>query len=234
MTNLAPNHLDWHGTFEHYQRSKETIFRHQQGGDVAIRPGAFDAALELPGLRVPGAHNRENARRAAAVAAAVTGRGARECAAHLASFRGLPHRLELVFEGGGVRAYNDSKCTTPQGARLAVEALAEAGPIHLIAGGYDKGIDLAPLAELAPRVRGLYAIGATAGAIASLAPAGARVQRCGTLQAAVAACAARLGPGEVLLLSPGCASWDQFENYEARGAAFVEAVERELGSAAGV
>ena len=106
--------------------------------------------------------------------------------------------------------------------------VARPAPIHLIAGGYDKGLDLTPIARLAPGLAGLYTIGTTGAGLArravSLAAGGAAppaVLDCGTLDRAIAAISSRIAPGDVVLLSPGCASWDQFENYEHRGRAFA-------------
>ncbi|MFW5653954.1 MAG: hypothetical protein ACOC0P_07895, partial [Planctomycetota bacterium] len=125
------------------------------------------------------------------------------------------------------------------GFALAAGAAARCR-VHLIAGGYDKGVDLTPLAELAVDLGGLYTVGAVGARLAEQAsdalarvaesdqPA-AKVVRCGTLDAAVRAAIARMGKGDRLLLSPGCASWDQFPNYEARGERFAAVVREVLG-----
>ncbi len=129
-------------------------------------------------------------------------------------------------ERDGFRFIDDSKSTTPRATCLAVGAFDDPSKVHLIAGGFDKGLDLSPIVELAPRLAGLYAIGATgpdlAEAIAGRAPA----TLCHTLEAAVEHATARGRRGEVLLLSPGCASWDQYDNYEQRGEAFCECVKK--------
>lgn len=226
ITNIAPNHLDWHGSFEHYRDSKLAIAANQRPGDALVRgdepPSAEIAALELR-LGVPGEHNRTNARLAVALASLAAGRSPREAAAALESFAGLPHRLELVAEHDGRRFYNDSKSTTPEATLRAVAAFDDAARIHLIAGGYDKGADLSAIASLAARLGGLYTIGATGEAIAAAAGISHAVH-VATLDRAVDTALARMRRGDLLLLSPGCASWDQFTNYEARGKAFVERV----------
>lgn len=220
MTNLEPNHLDWHGSLEHYRDSKLGIFRHQRPGDAALR--GEDLAPGPPvELAIPGAHNQRNAQLAVAAAAAA-GVGPHEAARALATFRGLPHRLQLVGEREGLRFYNDSKATTPQATCLAVGAFDDASRVHLVAGGYDKRIDLSAIAQMAPRLGGLYTIGATG---EGLARAAGHAEYCGTLEVAAGRALSRMRAGDVLLLSPGCASWDQFANYEERGEAFCRLVE---------
>jgi UDP-N-acetylmuramoylalanine--D-glutamate ligase len=224
VTNFAPNHLDWHATTADYAAAKQAILAHQWAGDVAILgasaqdwPTCDDVQrrlitepLDTP-LLVPGLHNRLNAAFAVAAVTAALGEGD----APLDRFAGLPHRLQFVVERHGVRWFNDSKSTTPQAAILALEAFAP-GSVHLIAGGHDKGTDLSDLAQFAAsRCKRVYAIGATAAALGDTA------MPCGTLERAVAAIGRHAVPGDVVLLSPGCASWDQFDNYEHRGATFI-------------
>ncbi len=292
VTNLSPNHLDWHGSFEAYIAAKQAILDHQQPGDVAIlrgealrhlRPAAGVRCLyednarsaaslsplplgegpgvragsdgppcvlphpsPLPGgegaktapegegagpsshpqirLKVPGRHNRDNARTALAVAGAA-GVDMQQAAEALAGFAGLAHRLQLVAEHAGVRYFNDSKSTTPESLARAIESF-EPGRVHLILGGYDKGSDFAGLARrIAEHCRAAYSIGTTGPALAALIRrAGGEGQCLGRLEDAVAAAVARARPGQTVLLSPGCASWDQFDNFEQRGEAFITAV----------
>lgn len=243
VTNFASNHLDWHGSLEHYRESKQRILDGQRPGDgAALGPGVAEWAtqsgvrrIELSGhdrlrnLAIPGEHNERNAALALACARLLdSSLDLSRSEESLRGFRGLPHRLELVAEHGGVRFFNDSKSTTPESTVLAVRAFGEAGlrRVHLIAGGYDKGASLSPIARLAEELGGLYTIGATGPALA--ADAGARAEFRGDLASAVALAMSRLREGDILLLSPGCASWDQFVNYEERGNLFRDLVAEHL------
>ncbi len=241
VTNYAPNHIDWHGSADHYRACKRAVLRGQSAGDAAVLPASESSNVSVwatrPGVErivvrdgltdatLPGAHNAANGAVALAAARAgarlIAGTELDEPAAVLAirTYTGLPHRLQLVHEAGGVRFYDDSKSTVPDATRLAVGAVGPAR-CHLIAGGYDKGVDLAPIASLAAEVAGLYTIGATGDAIAGAS--GGLAHACGTLDAAIDAIVERAQPGDVVLLSPGCASWDQFAHYEARGDRFTQ------------
>lgn len=230
VTNITPNHADWHGSIEHYAESKLGIARMVRGtGPVLTGPGAdIPNAISigengdlptLATLATPGAHNRANAH-AALLACTALGADPAMALAGIAKFPGLPHRLELVREIAGVRWYNDSKSTTPEATRLALEALAPART-HLIVGGSDKGIDLAPIARLTQRGARLWCIGQTGGVIAKLAGVG----EARTLAEAVRLARAEAKPGEAVALSPGCASFDQFRSYEDRGNRFRSLVE---------
>jgi UDP-N-acetylmuramoylalanine--D-glutamate ligase len=230
LTNLAANHLDWHGSLDHYRESKQNIFRYQQPGDHRLTEDDLDPRAAGIPLRVPGRHNQRNAQFAILAADRAAGVDPARAAEALSDFPGLPHRLQLVAEHDGRRFYNDSKCTTPGATVLAVEAFEDAGCVHLIAGGYDKQIDLAPIAGLSAKLAGLYTIGTTGSTIA--AEAGRLAVECATLDRAVAAACERMEDGDVLLLSPGCASWDQFDHYEQRGEAFIEAVRATIGASA--
>ncbi len=233
LVNLEPDHLDRHGDVDAYRAAKLRVFARQHGDDTAVVPvgfgpvpGAarrveFDRLDRLPAEpRIPGPHNRENAAAATAAARAV-GLGDESIAVALRSFAGVPHRLELVAERGGVRFVNDSKATNTAAARQALAAYD--APLHLILGGSDKGERFAAFAAEAARanVATAYLIGETAPALAdALGGAGVPFRHCATLAAAVGEAALAARPGEMVLLSPACASYDQFENFERRGDAF--------------
>lgn len=248
VTNLEANHLDWHGTEEHYRESKRVILRHQVAGDAAVlgygvsgwhtNEGVHRAVVAVgdgvEGCRVPGSHNAWNARVAVTAAHLACERvvgqdpGVGRLEDAVRTFPGLAHRLRLVHEAGGVRFYDDSKSTVPKASVLAVDAVSQtltSGRVHLICGGYDKRVDLSVIAELVSRVAGLYTIGTTGDTIAQAAGSGA--VRCGTLDVAVREAVSAARAGDAVVLSPGCASWDQFEHFEARGRAF-ESLAREV------
>ena len=215
-TNLAPNHLDWHGDMAHYAQCKQALLDHAKV--------ALDGSTLSPyagELMVPGHHNRVNA--AAALAAAATlapHRPATDFEKGLASFAGLPHRLERVvvphFPNNGF--WNDSKATTTEAVALAIAAVREKGPVRLIAGGKGKATDLGPLCDLFGQCVKTYTIGEIGEELHRRTQSACT--HAVTLDAAVAAATAELSRGEQLLLSPGATSWDQFENYERRGEAF--------------
>jgi len=238
LLNLTPDHLDRHGTFEAYRAAKLRIFENQTADDVAVVPRGFGPVPgsgrrvefgggdELPGEpRIPGEHNRENAV-AATAAARAAGIGDAAIGEGLRTFPGVPHRLELVREVRGVRFVNDSKATNPEAAEKALSAYPPA--IRLILGGSVKGTPYAGLARRAREsgVARAYLIGEAADEIAdALAAEGVRFTSCGDLAAAVARAFADAEAGDVVLLSPACASYDQFENFEERGTRFRELVE---------
>jgi UDP-N-acetylmuramoylalanine--D-glutamate ligase len=248
LTNLADNHLDWHGDAAHYSGSKSVIRGHadqvflsgfdlqdppaaarfaaleggawwRTGGEAWTHPAMARAALACP---LPGPHNRANALlalRTSEAALRLDGQAAdpSELAARLGSFHGLPHRLCLVYQADGVRWFDDSKATTPEATLLALGCFDDPGRLHLIVGGSDKGADLTGLAGLASRLAGLYCIGSTAPALAAR---GGHLS--GTLTHAVRTIRQAIRPGDVVLLSPGCASHDQFGDYRERGNVFAE------------
>ena len=176
-------------------------------------------------LRLRGRHNVENAMAAAAVCLA---RGiAREAVvAGLISFAGVAHRLEEVGLREGVTYVNDSKATNVASTLVALDAFADASGIHLILGGQGKGQDFTPLGAAVTRnCRGLYLIGEDAPALAiAIAQAQVPVRECGDLERAVGEASRAARNGDVVLLSPACASFDQFADFEARGERFRELV----------
>jgi len=233
LLNLEPDHLDRHATFDDYRAAKLRLFENQTEADVAVVPrrfGAipgggvrveFDAEDELPAEPlIPGRHNRENAAAATAAArAADIDDGA--IAEALRTFPGVEHRLELVAEVDGVRFINDSKATNTNAARRGIEAFA-GQPLRLILGGSLKGESFDELAEsLPPSVKSIDLIGEASDDIAAALGRAGRVYRYSTdLATAVGAAAGEAEPGDVVLLSPACASFDQFRDYEERGATF--------------
>jgi UDP-N-acetylmuramoylalanine--D-glutamate ligase len=220
LLNLEPDHLDRHGTFEAYRAAKLRIF---ERAGVAVVPrgfgiegiefGADDELPAEPLLR--GAHNRENAA-AATAAARATGVDDSAIAEGLRTFPGVRHRLEPIGEVAGVRYVNDSKATNVAAALRGLAAYADE-PVHLILGGSLKGEDFAPLAAaIGPNVRSTHLIGEAAGELGeALGDRGFDVDV--TLARAFAHATDLAVPGDVVLLSPACASYDQYDNFEQRG-----------------
>lgn len=245
ITNIQPNHLDRHGTLEAYADAKMNIVRYQQTGDVVLIH-AGDAStrsyIESAGadgevrecrfepvfsknLRVPGNHNRLNAAAAVAAARAV-GVSDDIIARGLEAFRGLPHRLEFVAERDGVKYYNDSKSTTPESTLIAAEAFAGA-PVILLVGGKPKGASFAAMGRLLARTcRRVICYGQAGPEIYQEVIAGSEAggtgvaEQVGGFDDAVRRARELAGPGDVVVLSPACASYDEFINYEQRGEAF--------------
>ena len=234
LLNLEPDHHDRHGSFEAYRDAKLRLFENQASGDTAVVPCAFGP---VPGLAervefrwddplpaeplIRGAHNRENAA-AASAAARAAGASEAEIARAIETFPGVAHRLEPVGEVGGVLYVNDSKATNVAAARRGIAAYADR-PLRLIVGGSRKGEDFAPLAAaLGPNVRAVYAIGETAAELLAAIPTALGAH---DLANAVRRAAADAEPGDVVLLSPACASFDQFRDYEERGETFRRLVQ---------
>jgi UDP-N-acetylmuramoylalanine--D-glutamate ligase len=260
--NLAPDHLDRHGTVEAYFDAKLRIFANQGPGDIAVINGAEPALaeIELPEgvervvfnpdgsgdgemtieageirwhgeplvlsaeLHLLGPHNVANAMAAAAAALAIDVPLAK-VAEGLRSFEGVAHRLEPVRALDGVLYVNDSKATNVAAALAAVNAFE--GGIHLILGGQRKEESLEPLAApVAERVVAVYLVGEAAEDFEqALAPAGVEIQRADGLNDAVALAAAKATAGQVVLLAPAGASFDAYQDFEARGDHFREIVE---------
>jgi UDP-N-acetylmuramoylalanine--D-glutamate ligase len=231
LLNLEPDHLDRHGSFEAYRDAKLRIFERARAKIVPRGLGIdgieFAADDPLPAEpAMPGAHNRENAA-AATAAARASGVDDAAIGEALRAFPGVPHRLELVRELRGVRYVNDSKATNTAAARRG--AAAYDAPVRLILGGSLKGESFGPLArELPANVASIYLIGqATAELAAALDAAGRAYSRDGDLARALEHAAADAHPGDVVLLSPAAASFDQFADFEQRGDTFRRLV-REL------
>jgi UDP-N-acetylmuramoylalanine--D-glutamate ligase len=216
LLNLEPDHLDRHGTFEAYRDAKLRIF---ERADAAVVPRglglpgtAFSADDPLPAEPlIPGTHNRENAA-AATAAARAAGIGDNAIAEGLRTFPGVPHRLETVAEANGVRFVNDSKATN---VAATLRGLAAYPGALVILGGSLKGESFAPLE---PHVRRAFLVGEASDQLAEVL--GERAVRAGTLVRAVELAAAEAQPGDVVLLSPACASYDQYANFEERGEDF--------------
>jgi UDP-N-acetylmuramoylalanine--D-glutamate ligase len=198
------------------------------GAELSERAGYLwwddDPLIDVTEISLPGAHNRANAM---AVAAACLARGVERDAvvAGLRTFPGVAHRLELIATRGDVAFVNDSKATNVASTLVALRSYPRG--VHLIAGGRGKSQDFSPLAPVvAERCRAVYLIGEAAAELEqALVPSDVPLHQEGELAVALAAAAAAATPGEVVLLSPACASYDQYPNFEARGAHFRRLVE---------
>ena len=202
-----------------------------RGDDIVFCDGDAEARLasraEIP-LR--GQHNLENVL-AAATAACLVGAAPRAIAEGVRTFPGVEHRLQFVAEIGGVQFYNDSKATNVDATEKALEAFP--GNLLVILGGKDKGSDYGPLRPLlAERARRAFLIGAAAEKIAAQIEGAVPLEQCGTLDRALHAAFEAARPGDVVLLAPACASFDQFQNFEHRGRVFADLV-RQLAPLSG-
>ncbi|ASJ90620.1 UDP-N-acetylmuramoyl-L-alanine--D-glutamate ligase [Porphyrobacter sp. CACIAM 03H1] len=256
LTNITPDHLDRYASFEAYAAAKERLFQMQQTGTAiicdedepttAIAEGLETAGkplvrvktadLETAGLaegRSPslaGPHNAQNAAVAAAICRQL-GLTDAQIAAGLASYRGLPHRMERVCEVEGVTYINDSKATN---AASAAPALAAFPPdpainggsprIHWIVGGLPKEDGLGACADHLANIAAAYTVGEAGPMFADLLEGQVRVERCELISEAVRRAVEAARPGEIVLLSPACASYDQFRDYEKRGHHFRQMV----------
>ncbi len=253
LLNLTEDHLDRHGSFAAYREAKLRIFERQGPEHFAVVPagldppgaarvvtfgppssdlGASEGELRWRGeglmpaaeVRLRGEHNLENAMAAAAAALAteVPAGAVREA---LGGFSGVPHRLEEVGVVGGVLYVNDSKATNVSSAVRGIEAFE--GGVHAILGGSLKGGGFRGLRDaVSGRCRACYLIGEAADRLAADLDGAAPLRRCGDLARAVAAATEAAAPGDVVLLSPACASYDQYRDYEERGAHFRSLVPR--------
>lgn len=246
LLNITPDHLDRYAGFEAYAASKARLFAMQSMGhaavigigdepsaaiarDVAVSGRSEDLTKIAPGTcmdqsRWPALQGPHNAQNALAAIAACEALGIDQAAIDkgLESFPGLPHRMERVKTVNGVLFVNDSKATNADSTAPALSAYPK---IHWILGGKAKTNDLDACRPGFPHVVKAYTIGDAGEMFAQLLEGEMPVERSGTLDVAVKSAAANARPGEVVLLSPACASFDQFKDYEARGQAFRDAVE---------
>ena len=252
VLNITPDHLDRYETFQAYRESKLRLFQMQSLPRMAVTtdhyvseemfngvlrhrratPGAaiIDGTAYFDGFQIErqrswpalqGPHNLQNA--AAAIATAhLLDVDDGSIDKGLITYPGLPHRMEPVQEKGGVLFINDSKATNPESAAPALAAYPK---VHWILGGLAKGNDLGPCEDHLDHVRAAYTIGEAGPMFARLLEGRVPVHESELLVTAVREAAEAAVPGEVVLLSPACASFDQFRDYEARGEAFRAAVE---------
>ena len=252
LLNITPDHLDRYDGFEGYAASKARLFSMQRDDQVAVfgvgdettQAIALHTAVshqaghvrnvdgqdllalqpEWPSLQGP--HNLQNAAVAVAIVEAL-GVSAAQWRSALASFRGLPHRMERVAEAGGVLYINDSKATNPASTAPALAAFPPnpGRRIHWILGGLPKGDDLDECAPFFGNVAAAYTIGDAGPLFAELLAPHLPVTRSEMLCEAIRQAMAAARPGDVVLLSPACASFDQFRDYEARGDTFRQIVQ---------
>ena len=256
LTNITPDHLDRYAGFEAYAASKERLFQMQTSGTaiicdedapttaIADRLAAAGkplvrvntADLDAGGLaegRSPslaGPHNAQNAAVAVAICRQL-GLTDAQIADGLATYRGLPHRMERVCEVAGVAYINDSKATNAASAAPALAAFPPdpainggAPRIHWIVGGLPKEDGLGACADHVANIAAAYTVGEAGPMFADLLEGQVRVERCELISEAVRRAAEAARPGEVVLLSPACASYDQFRDYEKRGHHFRQMV----------
>lgn len=242
LLNITPDHLDRHGDMAGYAAAKARLFAMQSAAQVAVIATEDDdtraiaktvtarlvavatADIGTEQARWPSLQGPHNAQNAAAAIAAVRALGLTDTqiAAGLASYPGLAHRMERVRERGGVLYVNDSKATNPTSTAPALAAYPR---IHWIAGGLAKTPELDACLPQLSHVAAAYLIGEAMPVFAAILEPHVPVVRAGTLDAAVRAAAATAKAGDTVLLSPACASFDQFSDFEARGRAFVSLVE---------
>lgn len=247
LLNVTPDHLDRYESFKAYADSKGRLFNMQSAGHMAVwscddieadkvgsrviidlsRPhdavetGAYEAKGQANWPALQGPHNAQNAAAAMATCHAL-GLNESQIEKALRTYPGLSHRMERVAERDGVLFVNDSKATN---AESAAPALAAFPDVHWILGGLAKTESLGPCVDQLGHVRAAYTIGESGPMFAGLLEGRVPVTQSGVLAQAVKDAAAAAKAGEVVLLSPAAASFDQFTDYEARGQAFRDAVE---------
>ena len=249
--NVSADHLDWHGSMDHYIAAKAKLWAHQRADDIAVA-NADDPVVRTEAERAPSTvrlfsigdaatgtlvvngesvvavadlqrawpHDVSNAL-AAANTAMSAGASASHCADVLRAFRGLPHRVELIGDAGGVEFYDDSKATTPASV---VTAVAGFDSVVLIAGGRNKGLDLGVLSEVRDHIRAVVAIGEAAPDVQRAFEATRPVVVATSMDDAVRKARDAASEGDAVLLSPGCSSFDWYRNYAERGDDFARAV----------
>ena len=254
ILNITADHIDRHGSVQAYRDAKLRILANQSRSDYAVLPDRFEAGesiaaqtvrfggpesdiseidgyicwhgeplIKVGSLQLPGQHNQLNAQ-ASAAACLLHGVDPELVSAALLSFEGVAHRLETVAVDRDVRWVNDSKATNVEAAITALRVFDS--PVHLIAGGEGKGQDFAPLiGPIEDHCASVHLIGDSADQLAELlATASVPTSIDGTLESAVQSCASLASAGEVVLLAPACASFDQFADFEDRGDSFRELV----------
>ena len=239
---IGIDHIEWHGSPDAYVNAKRNRVRFMKPNDIAVlseeNEGSALFARDTRAkvvrfgtkgrkpfeLELKGAHNQLNAQ-AAFAAAQELGVSWDEAQRAVRDFRGLPHRLQVVHETNGVKWVNDSIATIPEAAIVAMNSFP-AGKVIQIVGGYDKKLDMHEMCEtLAKGCKAVLTIGTLgsklAGMMRETTGRHADIKECGDLPTAVATARSLAAPGDVVLLSTGCASYDQFTNFEQRGDAFV-------------
>jgi len=234
LLNVTPDHLDRYDSFADYRAAKMRLFAMQGAGRHAIvepRLGPAWLARQAGWPALQGPHNAQNAAAAVAVAEAL-GIGAATIDRALGSFGGLPHRMERVAQWAGVHFINDSKATNPASTAPALAAFPPVGGhrrLHWILGGLPKGDALDECAPFFSHIAAAYLIGEAGPQFAEILAGHMPVNRSEMLCDAIRQAMAAAAPGDVVLLSPACASFDQFRDYEARGQAFRDIVTALIG-----
>ncbi len=246
VTMVARDHVEWHGSIEAYIAAKRLIIESQTPADFAILNQACPASREFArhtraqvkwfggdeqsafDLTLAGAHNQFNAQ-AAFSAASCLGCTLQDARPALAGFHALPHRLELVHEAHGIRYYNDSIATIPEAAVAALEAFPPRTVIQIVGGRLKDHPIQAMCNALAARAKAIFCIGEkgpeiAAGIARSPAAHPAPATLCEDLAAAVKQAKRLAAPGDIILLSTGCKSYDRFANFEERGELFTKLV----------
>ena len=252
LLNITPDHLDRHGGFDGYAASKGRLFEMQgkdhcavfgmsdretrslarieaarrETGTVRLVDGSNLAEMQRDWPSLQGPHNLQNAAVAVAIVEAL-GITKAQWKKALRNFRGLPHRMERVAEADGVVYINDSKATNPASAAPAIAAFPpDPKPrIHWIVGGLPKGDDLDECAPYFGNIAAAYTIGDAGPRFAEILSPHTRVFRSEMMAEAIRQAMTEAKPGDIVMLSPACASFDQFRDFEARGQAFRQIVE---------